>query len=478
MNSQTKHFAKLVDLGRPVGEVVAVNNFLVQIHGLQPVNRHALVVFEDGSKGFVQHILEDRVLVLHFGNKQLRVGALAAVQYEALLTKVGKDYIGRVISVSGQPLDGKGAIAADEAWPIFGPAAPLNEREILSKQLETGVSLIDGLFPIAQGQRMALLGEAKSGKTTLATQIAVNQKATDQIVVYVLIAKPKSDIDTLVARLNAAGALDKAIVVVSTIAESLAASYLAPYVGCALAEYLWQKANQDTLIIYDDLTSHAQVYREIALLSGVSPGRDSYPGDMFYAHSSLLERSGRLRKNHAHLTAVPIGLAVGGDITAYLPTNIMSITDGQWILDMELFRSGWRPAISQTLSVTRVGGRGQNDRQKTQAARLATTLAAYREAQGYAQFGAGLSPVLSRALQKGSQLQGLFSQAYFETYSPLAQQLMLDVVLDTTAADLDIAKLKKSAGQTAQLLKSPDDYPRILEELRHQVGIGGQKTNA
>ena len=473
MSGETdRHFQKFVEEGRPVGEVVAVNNFLVSARGLQPISVHSLIVFEDGSKGFVQHVLEDRVIILHLGSIPLQVGMVAAVQNDVLITKVGKDFVGRVISVTGEPLDGKGAIAADSTWPIFNTAPSIHERELLNIQLETGVTLIDALFPIVRGQRLALLGDSKSGKTTLATQIAINQKNTDQVVVYVLVAKRRSDIDTLLTRLNENGVMDKAVVVVATMFESLIMSYLAPYVGCALAEYLWQEVGQDVVVVYDDMTAHAHAYREIALLSGVSPGRDSYPGDMFHAHSSLLERAGRLKKNQKCLTAVPIVLADGGDITAYLPTNIMSITDGQWILDMDTFREGLRPALNVGLSVTRVGGRGHNDRQKKQAAATMQAMASFKQAQEFAHFGSELALAAQKDVIRGRHFRQAFTQIPGETYSVMAQQLMLGAILEADPTHgMNVAKLKEQASQSAKLVKSSEDFERVLDELMKQVLI-------
>lgn len=463
---QAKVFQRLVDSGNPVGEVIGIDSFMISVKGLQPTNVHATVRFDDDTRGYVHQILEDYVVVMKLDPTPLHIGAVCVIEARDITTPVGKNFIGRVVNVFGEPIDGKGDIEADQDWDVFHNAPPLYERELLDTPVETGVTLLDLEYSLARGQRMAMLGDSKVGKTSLAAQVAINQKNTNITVVYVLIAKRQHDVAELVSNLDKNDALKKAVVVVTNSFESLILTYLCPYVGAAHGEYFWHKLGMDTLVIYDDLTAHAQAYREISLIAGVSPGRDSYPGDMFYTHSSLLERGGKTKSNHASQTLLPIVYAPGGDITAYLPTNIMSITDGQWILDAQIFKDTMRPAISTGLSVTRVGGVGQNKRQKELADLLNRTLSGYRVAEEYAHFGTELSPQAQADYDKGKMLFKLMNQAIGEIYNYAEQQFLMTIVLKSSPEEIiDIDALKEKVHEYAPKLQEDKDLNGNFDEL-------------
>lgn len=447
----SKVFEERAEAGAPVGEIIGLDAFMVKVKGLQPTNVHALVRFENDVRGYVHHVYEDYVMIMKMDPRPLDIGMVCTIESDSMTTKVGKNFVGRVVNVFGEPIDDKGPIEPDDTWDVFHPAPMLYERQLLDSQLETGITVLDINFSLVRGQRMAVLGDGKVGKTALTTQIAINQKNTDITVIYVLIAKRQRDVAQLVDRLEQNGAMDKAVIIVTNMFESLVLTYLAPYIGASHGEYFWQKLGMDTLVIYDDLTSHAQAYREISLIAGVSPGRDSYPGDMFYTHSSLVERAGRIHSNGASQTILPIIYAPGGDITAYLPTNVMSMTDGQWILDMKVFKDTMRPAVSTGLSVTRVGGVGQNKRQKALAAALNKTLAGYRQAEEYAHFGTELSPEAQSDYDKGSMLFKAMNQDIGENYNLMEQQYILDIILNSEADEiLDIQKLKDRVHEYAE----------------------------
>ncbi len=464
--AEGKIFEKLVSDGNPVGEIIGIDSFMVSVKGLQPTNVHATVRFDDDTRGYVHQVLEDHVVVMKLDPSPLHVGAVCVIEKRDIMVPVGKNFIGRVVNVFGEPIDGKGPITADQEWDVFHGAPMLYERELLDTPVETGIAILDLEYSLARGQRMAMLGDSKVGKTALAASVAINQKNTDITVIYVLIAKRQHDVAELVTSLEKNDALKKAVVVVSNSFESLILTYLAPYVGAAHGEYFWHHLNMDTLVIYDDLTAHAQAYREISLIAGVSPGRDSYPGDMFYTHSSLLERGGKTESNHASQTLIPIVYAPGGDITAYLPTNIMSITDGQWILDGKIFKDTMKPAVSTALSVTRVGGVGQNKRQKGLADKLNLTLAGYRTAEEYAHFGTELSAQAQADYDKGKVLFKLMNQAIGETYSFAEQQFLMSIVLKSSPEEIvDIEKLKEKVRDYAARLEEDKDMQGNFDEL-------------
>lgn len=468
-------FQKLVDSGKPTGEVVACDRFLVSVKGLGSVGIQAQVIFENGQRGMVQQVGEEVVLVMNLESEDTPLGSLVVLDGDQPTTPVGEGLIGRVISPLGKPLDGKGPIKVSSERPLYFDAPSIVEREVLSEPLNSGVMVVDRLFTIVLGQRIAILGDAKAGKSSFLQQLGTNQARAGRVVVYVLIGKRRVEIDRLVSNLNQSGAINSSIVIVANMFDSLAQSYIAPYVGCSIAEHLWLNGH-DVVVIYDDLSSHAKVYREVALLSGASPGRDSYPGDMFFAHSSLLERAGKLKSNGKTLTALPVVLTPNDDVTAFLPTSIMSITDGQIIFDLASFRQNIRPAVNIGLSVSRVGGRAQNERQKQLSLNLFKSMSAYKQAAEFAHFGSEMAPETQRALRLGEMLLEAFRQPVSELYSPVQQQLILQTVIASEGKyKLNIGLLKLQSQKLSPNIRRDADFDEVVPQLLNIVAIQGQK---
>jgi F-type H+-transporting ATPase subunit alpha len=465
-------FQQLVDDKHSTGEVIGTDRFLVYIKGLEGVAANALIIFENGQRGMVRNITEDHVLVMNLESENTPLGSLVVLYDNILTTGVGEGLIGRVITPLCQALDGKGDVKLASSWPIYNQAPGMMERSLLKDQLNSGVTLVDLMFPIVLGQRIAILGDTKSGKSSFLQQLGINQTTTQNVVIYVLIGKRRVEIDQMVTRLTESGAINNSIVIVADIFASLAQSYIAPYVGCAIGEYLWH-GGRDVVIIYDDLSSHAKVYREVALLAGSNPGRDSYPGEMFFAHSSLLERAGKLSSNGKTMTALPVVITPGDDITAFLPTSVMSITDGQLVFDLATFRQNIRPAINAGLSVSRVGGRARNPRQKLLSGMLFKKLADYRQATEFAHFGSDLTPETQASLLLGQMINDAFRQGVGELLSPIEQQLMLETVLTSAGQrKLNIGLLKMKIKELAPTVRSEADLDPLVAQLIQMTTVG------
>jgi F-type H+-transporting ATPase subunit alpha len=461
-------FQKLVEAGNLTGEVVAINRFIVEVKGLEGVRIGSQVLFDDGQRGMVREAYGDKVILYNIDSEFLMLGALAVVEYDQLQVPVGRELVGRVVNPMGIPVDGKGAIRTTQTSGIFTPAPGIMDRKMLDEQLASGVSAVDSFFPIVLGQRIAILGDSKSGKSSFLAQLSANQEGTERIVVYVLVGKRKVDVERLLRELEESGSMSHTIVVLANIFDSLTQSYIAPYAACSMAEFLWY-GGEDVIIIYDDLTSHAEAYRQLSLLQEVDPGRDSYPGDIFYTHSSLLERAGKLLSNGKTLTSLPVVITPNDDITAYLPTNIMSITDGQIIFDLGYFRKGIRPAVNSGLSVSRVGGQAQTKRQKQLSTALFKALAKYRQAEEFSHFSSQLSKETRIDLARGKHIYQALQQKVEELYSLPEQQLMLETIMNSDSdLAIDVAKLKIAAKEHGKDIKDESDYDKIEADFIEQ----------
>ena len=371
-----------------------------------------LLEFEDGSFGMAQNLEENSVSIVLFGDDSgIGEGQTVKRTGKVVSVPVGEAMIGRVVNALGQPIDGAGPVATSEYRAIESPAPGICERQGVNQPLQTGIKAIDSMVPIGRGQRELIIGDRQTGKTTLAADTIINQKGKDVICIYVAIGQKRSTVSSMVETLSRNGAMDYTIVVAATASEASPLQYIAPYSGCAMGEYFMHKG-KDVLIIYDDLSKHAVAYRALSLLIRRPPGREAYPGDVFYLHSRLLERAARLDEAHGggSLTALPIIETQAGDVSAYIPTNVISITDGQIFLETELFHSGVMPAVNPGISVSRVGGNAQIKAMKKVAGTLKLIYSQYRELQSFAQFGSDLDADTKARLEQGARIVEVLKQ--------------------------------------------------------------------
>ena len=395
-----------------VGTVVTVGDGIATIYGIDHAMYGEIVTFENGLKGMVQDIQKDEIGCILFGSDTgIKEGTKVARTKKKAGIPVGDKFIGRVINALGAPIDGAGEIEADDYRPIENEAPGIIDRKSVSVPMETGILSIDSMFPIGRGQRELIIGDRQTGKTSIATDTILNQNGNGVICIYVAIGQKASTISKVVNTFKTSGAMDHTIVLASTASDCAPLQYIAPYAGTALAEYFMYKG-KDVLIVYDDLSKHAVAYRALSLLLGRSPGREAYPGDVFYLHSRLLERSSRLseEKGGGSITALPIIETQAGDVSAYIPTNVISITDGQIFLESSLFFSGMRPAVNVGLSVSRVGGDAQTKAMKKAAGSLRIDLAQYREMEVFTQFSSDLDDATKEQLEYGGGLMELLKQ--------------------------------------------------------------------
>lgn len=427
------------------GAVISVGDGIARVYGMDHAMYGEVVTFENGLKGMVQDIRQDSIGCILFGKDTgITAGTRVTRTGKEAGVPVGHAFIGRVVDALGAPIDGKGEIVSEGYRPVEQEAPGIVERKSVSVPMETGILSIDSMFPIGRGQRELLIGDRQTGKTSIATDTILNQKGKGVICIYVAIGQKASTVAKLVSMFEKYGALDYMIVMAATASDCAPLQYIAPYAGTALAEYFMHKG-QDVLIVYDDLSKHAVAYRALSLLLERSPGREAYPGDVFYLHSRLLERSSRLSEEAGggSITALPIIETQAGDVSAYIPTNVISITDGQIFLESDLFFSGMRPAVNVGLSVSRVGGAAQCKAMKKASGSIRIDLAQYREMEVFTQFSSDLDASTKAQLQYGKTLMELLKQPLCNPLSLHAQVITLCAATHKVFMDLEVKEIKE-----------------------------------
>ena len=411
IKAQIKHYQNVIEQSE-TGTVILVGDGIARAVGLEKCMSGELVEFENGAYGMAQNLEENSVSIVLLGDEEgIKEGSVVKRTGRVVSVPAGEAMIGSVVNALGQPIDGKGPIEAKEYRPIESPAPGIIERQSVSVPLQTGIKAIDSMIPIGRGQRELIIGDRQTGKTVIATDTIINQKGTGVICIYVAIGQKQSTVAQLVNTLEENGAMDYTIVVSTSASELSPLQYIAPYAGCAMGEYFMAQG-RDVLVIYDDLSKHAVAYRALSLLIRRPPGREAYPGDVFYLHSRLLERAARIAPEYGggSLTALPIIETQAGDVSAYIPTNVISITDGQIFLESELFHSGVMPAVNPGISVSRVGGNAQIKAMKKVAGSLKLIYSQYRELQSFAQFGSDLDADTKARLAQGERIVAVLKQ--------------------------------------------------------------------
>ena len=476
IRSQIKYYENAIRQDE-TGTVLMVGDGIARASGLSNCMAGELLEFEDGSYGMAQNLEENSVSVVLFGSgENISEGQLVKRTGKVVSVPVGEGMIGRVVNALGQPIDGAGPITAAEYRPIESPAPGICERKGVNQPLQTGIKAIDSMVPIGRGQRELIIGDRQTGKTAIAIDTIINQKGQGVKCIYVAIGQKASTVASLVKTLEEYGAMDYTTVVSATASELAPLQYIAPYSGCAIGEE-WMENGEDVLVIYDDLSKHAAAYRTLSLLLKRPPGREAYPGDVFYLHSRLLERAARLSDElgGGSLTALPIIETQAGDVSAYIPTNVISITDGQIYLETEMFNAGFRPAVNAGLSVSRVGGAAQIKAMKKIAAPIRVELAQYRELAAFSQFGSDLDDDTKERLAQGERIKEILKQPQ---YQPMAVQYQVIIIYAATKKyliDIPVKDIMRFEKELFEFLDTK--YPEVPNAIATEKQIS-EKTDA
>ena len=473
IKEQIKRYASELEVSN-VGTVIQVADGIARVHGLDNAMQGELLEFPGEVYGMVMNLEEDNVgAVLLSGDKNINEGDTVKTTGRVVEVPVGDAMLGRVVNALGQPIDGKGPIQTDKFRQIERVASGVITRKSVDTPLQTGIKAIDSMIPIGRGQRELIIGDRQTGKTASAIDTIINQKGQNVKCIYVAIGQKASTVANIVKTLEEYGAMAYTTIVASTASEMAPLQYIAPYSGCAIGEE-WMENGEDVLVIYDDLSKHATAYRTLSLLLRRPPGREAYPGDVFYLHSRLLERAVRMSEEYGggSLTALPIIETQAGDVSAYIPTNVISITDGQIYLETEMFNSGFRPAVNAGLSVSRVGGAAQIKAMKKIAAPIRTELAQYRELASFAQFGSELDDDTKEKLAQGERIKEVLKQSQYSPMPVELQVIMIYVVTKKHLLDVPVDRVTEFEKNFIEFLKT--NYPEIPNSIKDTKEISDE----